>query len=152
MKYVVTKADGSPVDPSARYFVLRVDDLTRPDCKAARAALMEYAMRACDQDPAAAMAAHELLEEVLCGGEVMQGAPAVGDECKPDSGRLYEYVNVFHRTSVKSRKSPEEIEEIRYRLANGKATPADKVFARHMRSALCGANGCTCGDEFGRRT
>jgi hypothetical protein len=37
-KYVITKADGSPVDPSADYFVLRLD--TDP---AARAAARTYA-------------------------------------------------------------------------------------------------------------
>ena len=37
-KYNITKADGSPVDPDARYFILRID--TDP---AAREVLLSYA-------------------------------------------------------------------------------------------------------------
>jgi len=45
-KYVVTKADGSPVATDAQYFVLRID--TDP---AARAALLVYADQIKDSDP-----------------------------------------------------------------------------------------------------
>lgn len=36
-KYIVSKADGSPVDPKAQYFVLRIDT-----DKAARRGALEY--------------------------------------------------------------------------------------------------------------
>lgn len=63
MKYKITKTDGTPVNPSARYFVLRLDDPTRPDNQAARAALAIYAREAHDVAPGAAQAAMEALEE-----------------------------------------------------------------------------------------
>lgn len=43
MKYHIQKADGSPVDPEAIYFVLRLDKPERPDHRACRAALYTYA-------------------------------------------------------------------------------------------------------------
>lgn len=41
-KYHITKADGRPVDPSATYFVLRLDG-TDPHAVACRAAAAQYA-------------------------------------------------------------------------------------------------------------
>lgn len=41
-KYTITKNDGTPVDPKARYFVLRVDKPT-PECRAAIDALIHFA-------------------------------------------------------------------------------------------------------------
>lgn len=45
-KYHITKNDGSPVDPAAQYFVLRIDTDS-----AARAAVMVYAMCIEKDDP-----------------------------------------------------------------------------------------------------
>jgi hypothetical protein len=45
-KYIVQKSDGSPIDPNAQYFVLRVD--TDP---AARAALKVYAAYVDEDQP-----------------------------------------------------------------------------------------------------
>lgn len=45
-KYHITKKDGSPVDPNAQYFVLRIDADS-----AARAAVMVYAMCVEKDDP-----------------------------------------------------------------------------------------------------
>ena len=45
-KYEIKKVDGSPTDPKAQYFVLRID--TDP---AARAALLVYADQVKDSDP-----------------------------------------------------------------------------------------------------
>lgn len=45
-KYIVTKTDGSPVDPDAQYFVLRID--TDP---AARHAVLQYAAYIGASDP-----------------------------------------------------------------------------------------------------
>jgi hypothetical protein len=45
-KYVITKSDGSPVDPAAQYFVLRID--TDP---AARHAVLMYASHIGANDP-----------------------------------------------------------------------------------------------------
>lgn len=45
-KYHITKNDGSPVDPNAQYFVLRIDTDS-----AARAAVMVYAMCIEKDDP-----------------------------------------------------------------------------------------------------
>lgn len=56
-KYTVTKRDGSPVEPEAVYFVLRVD--TDP---AARAALMQYAHKTPNRDLAGDL--YRLLENL----------------------------------------------------------------------------------------
>lgn len=45
-KYKVEKRDGTPIDPKARYFVLRVDT-----DRHARAALMMYAESCQDENP-----------------------------------------------------------------------------------------------------
>jgi hypothetical protein len=63
MKYIIRKADGTPVDPRARYFVLRVDDdPARADYLAARAALVTYAHEAYNTDREAAQAAMDALD------------------------------------------------------------------------------------------
>lgn len=63
MKYKITKSDGSPIDPDARYFVLRLDDPKRPDNKAARKALVAYVKESALSDPGAALAAMEILND-----------------------------------------------------------------------------------------
>ena len=64
---------------------------------------------------------------------------------------MYTYHNTFHNTTYNSRKSPQEIDAIRWRLAFGCATKADHALRRKMHKALCGATDCICGDAFGRR-
>lgn len=70
-KYHITKNDGSPVDPSAQYFVLRID--TDP---AARAAVLVYAMCIEKDDPVFAgelrtwvLAQLEAVEHTLARGQ-----------------------------------------------------------------------------------
>ena len=46
-KYIIHKADGSPVDPDAVYFVLRVDDQGGEGIGPARTALAVYSRRIC---------------------------------------------------------------------------------------------------------
>lgn len=75
-KYLITKTDGTPVDPNARYFVLRLDDPTKPDNKAARKALVTYVREAAVADPAAAMAAMDLMTETNPAlRELMRSSP-----------------------------------------------------------------------------
>ena len=62
MKYHITKADGSPVDPDAVYFVLRLDNHSRPDHLACRSALQTYAREVRTVDPGAHQAAQEILD------------------------------------------------------------------------------------------
>lgn len=64
---------------------------------------------------------------------------------------MYTYKNSFHNTEFKSRKSPEELENIEHSLALGHGTDAQRAFHRRMKEALCGNMVCTCGDFFGRR-
>lgn len=57
-KFIISHADGSPVDPDARYFVLRVDGVgTSPKRDAARAAVLQFAKLVRGSDPEAAHAA-----------------------------------------------------------------------------------------------
>ncbi len=63
----------------------------------------------------------------------------------------YTYSNSFHNTEVSTRRSPEELEAVLYRLYSGKASDAERQLQRRMRAVLCGVTGCTCGDDFGRR-
>lgn len=65
LKYTVTKADGSPVDEQADYFVLRVDK-----DPAARAALLAYG-RACDNPSLAADILYKVAVEYA--GELVGG-------------------------------------------------------------------------------
>lgn len=58
-KYVVTKADGEPTDPSARYFVMRLD--TDPHARRAAAA---YADEVSQENPELAADLLELLRSV----------------------------------------------------------------------------------------
>lgn len=41
-KYIIRKADGTDIDPNAKYFVLRYDALGGSHSQAARLALMRY--------------------------------------------------------------------------------------------------------------
>lgn len=62
MKYIITKADGSPVDPSARYFVLRVDGAnSSPERDIARNAVKDYASNIRDINREASDAAYRAL-------------------------------------------------------------------------------------------
>lgn len=66
MKYIITKADGSPVDPNAKYFVLRLDQ-HGPDCQetaAARLAVARYAELTKEDAPACSEAAANMLREL----------------------------------------------------------------------------------------
>lgn len=65
MKYIITKANGRPINPKARYFVLRLDDKTKPDYKAAKKAILLYANQVARECPEMALAARV----ALCGPE-----------------------------------------------------------------------------------
>lgn len=64
---------------------------------------------------------------------------------------MFVYENRFHNTTFTSRKSQDELDAIEKRICTGDDRPADKPFARRMRNALCGVDGCKCGDFFGQR-
>lgn len=59
--------------------------------------------------------------------------------------------NSFHNTEYRTRKTDSELEAIAYRLYSGTASKSDRAYVRRVHNALCGADDCTCGDEFGRR-
>lgn len=59
-KYIVTKADGSPTDPSAKYFVLRLDT-----DHAARVAVLAYAEEIRFQEPGLASDLIMLVADLL---------------------------------------------------------------------------------------
>lgn len=69
----------------------------------------------------------------------------------PGRMMMYTYRNEFHNTEVSRVKSPAQVAAIKERLATGKATDADKAFARRMHRQLCGQSDCTCGDVLGCR-
>lgn len=60
-RYIAQKADGSPVDPAAEYFVLRLDDGgTDPKhVEACRKAIMEYADQIRPHRPRLALDIHQ---------------------------------------------------------------------------------------------
>ena len=47
-KYIITKANGEPIDPEAQYFVLRID--TDPHAREALKAYRDSLIRSCDND------------------------------------------------------------------------------------------------------
>ncbi len=63
--------------------------------------------------------------------------------------------NSFHSTEVKTRLSEASLLEIERVLATAdQRSPEYKAARRTQRrleKALCGVEGCTCGDTFGRR-
>lgn len=59
-------------------------------------------------------------------------------------------INTFHGSKYHTKKSPEEVDRI-VSTAPWERTEAEKAFVRRARKALCGVDGCTCGDEIGRR-
>ncbi len=63
MKYIIQKTDGTPVDPNAVYWVLRIDNHRRADYIASREALKAYIRESWESDNAAAMAASDLLRD-----------------------------------------------------------------------------------------
>jgi hypothetical protein len=62
------------------------------------------------------------------------------------------YKNSFHGTEFRTKKTESDLIDIARKIANGTAGLAEKRFACRMRNALCGYHGCTCGDDFGRRS
>lgn len=64
-KYIVSKSDGSPVDPDAQYFLLRID--TDP---AAQIALLVYADRIEAEDTALAVQLRAWVSSARGGREV----------------------------------------------------------------------------------
>ena len=62
-KFKVERTDGRPLPETARFFCLRLDDPSKPDNRACRAALVTYIREAWELDPDAAQAAHKLLWE-----------------------------------------------------------------------------------------
>lgn len=75
-KFIIQHSDGSPVDPEARYFVLRVDG-DGPKREAARAAVHEYAKCVQPHDAAAAKAARHLLHRMAI--QFKSGARGLAD-------------------------------------------------------------------------
>ena len=61
-KYTIAKSDGSPVDPNARYFVLRLDG-TDKFAEASRFAAAMYAEIVDEQEPEFASHIRELVED-----------------------------------------------------------------------------------------
>ena len=74
-KYIVLKADGSPVDPEAQYVVLRIDDGTYVD--ACRAGVQAFADRVRRENPQLA----DGLEDAL----VIASASGAGSSAPPPS-------------------------------------------------------------------
>lgn len=63
--------------------------------------------------------------------------------------------NSFHGTKIEVRKSENDLAKIEEQYATGRIGSAEKKaadrFIRKCRKTLCGIEGCTCGDLFGRR-
>lgn len=85
MKYVITKTNGNPVDPKARYFVLRYDDPARKDHRAVVAALHRYSDVAQHDDPEAGIAALDCLKDVSQISTPSQAPTATVREPKSES-------------------------------------------------------------------
>jgi hypothetical protein len=62
-KFIVTRKDGKSLPETARFFVMRLDDASKPDYMACRAALVMYVREAMEIDQEAALAAHKLLSQ-----------------------------------------------------------------------------------------
>jgi hypothetical protein len=52
--------------------------------------------------------------------------------------------NSFHNTEYRTRKDQDEIDQIRT-TARWLWTPAQRAWARKVKRALCGIEGCKCG-------
>lgn len=69
--------------------------------------------------------------------------------------KMHVWTNSFHNTEVRTRLSEQDLDQIMYVLGTGREGSAEykkaKRTARRMWKALCGIEGCTCGDTFGRR-
>jgi hypothetical protein len=63
-KYIIQKNDGSPVDPNAQYFVLRID--TDPN---ARKAVLRYASLISESDPGFADALYQWVMKYMPADE-----------------------------------------------------------------------------------
>lgn len=58
--------------------------------------------------------------------------------------------NTYHGTEYRTRKCPQEV----YRIASTPAwdrSESERAWVRRVWRRLCGVEGCTCGDELGRR-
>jgi hypothetical protein len=72
MKYHITKTDGTPINPNARYFVLRLDG-EGEEADAARGAVAQYAVTVRRANPEAADAASAALSYALSNTVVRDG-------------------------------------------------------------------------------
>jgi hypothetical protein len=107
-KYQVTKTDGSPVDPEAEYFVLRLDT-----DEAARAALACYAEHIYEKNPALADEIWQKLEgyEVrcpTCGWNPMAAAPEDWDERCPRCGYQWPEAGEVREVTDSTPVSPDD--------------------------------------------
>lgn len=59
--------------------------------------------------------------------------------------------NDFHNTTYRTLKTRDELEAIYGRVCQGVATDAEKALLRKARRALCGVEGCKCGNAWGER-
>ena len=59
--------------------------------------------------------------------------------------------NDFHGTEYRTKKTREELEAMYGRAYQGTATDAEKAMLRRIRRALCGTEGCRCGNWLGER-
>jgi hypothetical protein len=60
---------------------------------------------------------------------------------------LYTWENHFHNTTAKTTLSPEELEDIRYRIYSDprEVSEAEKKRVSRLEKRLCGIAGCECG-------
>lgn len=61
--------------------------------------------------------------------------------------------NSFHNTTIHVRKTEAELEDVQRILMTGRGEELRKAkrFAASCKRQLCGATGCTCSDDLGRR-
>jgi hypothetical protein len=60
--------------------------------------------------------------------------------------------NSFHGTSYRTQLSREQLEHLASRVNQGTAVAGDKDLYRKIRKALCGCEGCKCGQsDFNER-
>jgi len=67
---------------------------------------------------------------------------------------MYTLTNSFHNTKVRTRFSVEELAAMLYKV--NRAMPGQNVrkerrLIARLKRTLCGANGCTCSNDFGVR-
>jgi len=65
---------------------------------------------------------------------------------------MIKLTNSCHGTSYNSSRSREELMEIHRKIYQGESvSAADRKALYRVKKALCGVNGCTCGDDLGER-